>query len=67
VSPRYEDLNWNGLNFTTEQFQAVTSIDKAAWQTELGLHGELFQQLAHHLPQELLDTKASLEKRLAEL
>ena len=67
VSPHYDDLNWNGLNFTAEQFQSVTSIDKASWQTELGLHAELFQQLAHHLPQELLQTKAALEQRLAEL
>ena len=26
---------------------------------------ELFQQLKHHLPQELEDTKAAIEKRLA--
>ena len=66
VSPRYKDLNWNGLQFTEEQFHSVMSIDKAAWHTELALHGELFQQLAHHLPQELLDIKAQLEKRLAD-
>ncbi len=64
VSPRYEDLSWQGLNFTPAQFKQVTHIDKAAWQTELGLHAELFQQLAHHLPVELTQTKAALEKRL---
>jgi phosphoenolpyruvate carboxykinase (GTP) len=67
VSPRYEDLNWEGLDFSPAQFKQVTSFDKAAWQTELGLHGELFQQLAHHLPVELTETKAALEKRLNEL
>ena len=67
VSPRYEDITWNGLNFSAEQYEQVTSIDKAAWQTEVGLHAELFQQLNHHLPQQLLETKAALEKRLAEL
>jgi len=67
VSPRYEDLNWNGLHFTAEQFHSVMHIDKVSWHTELALHAELFQQLAHHLPQELLDTKAQLEKRLADL
>ncbi|MES2887925.1 MAG: phosphoenolpyruvate carboxykinase (GTP) [Pseudomonadota bacterium] len=65
VSPRYEDLNWKGLNFTTAQYQQVTSIDKAAWQTELDLHGELFTQLEYHLPVELTETKAKLEERLA--
>ncbi|WP_447771327.1 phosphoenolpyruvate carboxykinase (GTP) [Variovorax boronicumulans] len=65
VSPRYEDLNWTGLDFSAEQFATVTSIDKAAWQAELKLHSELFQQLAHHLPKELPETKAAIEQRLA--
>ncbi|RRH82547.1 phosphoenolpyruvate carboxykinase (GTP) [Variovorax beijingensis] len=65
VSPRYEDLNWTGLEFSAEQFATVTSIDKAAWEAELKLHAELFQQLAHHLPKELPETKAAIEQRLA--
>ncbi|MDM0007383.1 phosphoenolpyruvate carboxykinase (GTP) [Variovorax sp. J22G73] len=65
VSPRYEDLNWTGLNFSAEQFATVTSIDKAAWEAELKLHEELFKQLEHHLPKELPETKAAIEQRLA--
>ncbi|MFM9927564.1 phosphoenolpyruvate carboxykinase (GTP) [Variovorax sp. H27-G14] len=65
VSPRYEDLNWTGLDFSAEQFATVTSIDKAAWQAELKLHEELFKQLEHHLPKELPETKAAIEQRLA--
>jgi len=65
VSPRYEDMNWTGLDFSAEQFKTVTSIDKAAWQKELGLHAELFKQLEHHLPKELEETKAAIERRLA--
>lgn len=65
VSPRYQDLNWTGLDFSAEQFNTVTSIDKAAWLAELKLHAELFQQLAHHLPEELPATKAAIEQRLA--
>ena len=65
VSPRYEDLNWTGLDFSAEQFDTVTSIDKAAWLAELKLHAELFEQLAHHLPKELPETKAAIEQRLA--
>ena len=37
VSPRYADLNWNGLSFSAEQYQTVIGIDKAAWQQELKL------------------------------
>jgi len=65
VSPRYEDLNWTGLDFSAEQFATVTSIDKAAWEAELKLHSELFKQLEHHLPKELPQTKAAIEQRLA--
>jgi phosphoenolpyruvate carboxykinase (GTP) len=64
VTPRYENITWTGLNFTAAQFDQVTSIDKAAWKAELDLHGELFQQLAYHLPAELIETKAKIEARL---
>jgi phosphoenolpyruvate carboxykinase (GTP) len=64
VSPTYEEINWTGLNFTAEQFNTVTSIDKAAWVAELKLHEELFTQLAYHLPEEMTTTKAALAARL---
>ena len=50
---------------SAEQFNTVTSMDKAAWLKELELHTELFKQLEHHLPKELGETKAAIEKRLA--
>ena len=65
VTPSYEDLTWKGLSFTPAQFEEVTSISPSAWKTELGLHAELFQQLAHHLPVELIETKAKFEARLS--
>jgi phosphoenolpyruvate carboxykinase (GTP) len=65
VSPTYEELNWTGLDFSRDQFKTVISIDKAAWQKELQLHAELFRQLEYHLPRELSETKAQIEKRLA--
>ena len=65
VSPSYEDLDWTGLAFSQAQFRTVTSIDKAAWEKELQLHAELFQQLQYHLPAELRETKAKIEERLA--
>ncbi len=65
TTPRFDDINWDGINFTQEQFDTITSIDKAAWNEEIKLHTELFEKLAYHLPQELVETKAALEKRLA--
>ncbi|WP_265922598.1 phosphoenolpyruvate carboxykinase (GTP) [Cupriavidus nantongensis] len=64
TSPRYQDLNWNGVEFSPAQFEQVTSIDRDAWQKELALHDELFTQLKHHLPPALAQTRAALGKRL---
>jgi phosphoenolpyruvate carboxykinase (GTP) len=65
ISPSYQELNWEGLPFTPEQFRQVIDIDLPAWEKELELHHELFQQLEHRLPTELKATKAQIEKRLA--
>ena len=65
TTPTHGDINWTGLNFSTEQFNKVTSIDKAAWQEEMKLHDQLFEQLSYHLPKELVETKSALEARLA--
>ena len=65
ISPRYEDLHWEGLAFTRAQFDSVIGIEPAAWQQELVLHQELFTQLSHGLPPELPATKAKIEQRLA--
>jgi phosphoenolpyruvate carboxykinase (GTP) len=61
VSPRYDDLDWSGLNFTPAQFEQVISVDADAWRAELALHTELFETLAHGLPQVLKDARAALE------
>ena len=64
MTPRYGDIHWDGLPFTPEEFETITSIDKDAWREELKLHAELFEKLAYHLPQELKDNMAKLEQRL---
>jgi phosphoenolpyruvate carboxykinase (GTP) len=66
TSPRYEDLRWDGLTFSREQFSKVIGIDRAAWQEELALHAEWFKKLAYHLPAALPAVKAKIEERLAQ-
>ena len=51
--PRYEDLDWRGLDFSKEQFASVMSVDRDIWLKEIELHGELFTKLADRLPKEL--------------
>jgi phosphoenolpyruvate carboxykinase (GTP) len=64
MTPSYDDINWNGSDFSAEQFAQITSVDKHAWIDELKLHSELFDKLAYHLPAELTDAKAALESKL---
>jgi len=53
ISPRYEDLDWQGLDFGADRFQQVMASDSGAWRAELALHDELFERLAGQLPGEL--------------
>jgi len=64
TSPRYNDLRWDGLAFSREHFDSVIGVDREAWREELALHSALFEQLAHHLPEALLATKARIAARL---
>ena len=65
VTPAYGDLNWQGLDFSRAQYQQVAGVDAAAWRNEVDLHGELFKQLAYHMPAELTAMKMSIEQRLS--
>jgi phosphoenolpyruvate carboxykinase (GTP) len=65
MTPSYEDINWDGSDFTAEQFAQITSVDRHAWIEELKLHSELFDKLAYHLPADLTDAKTALESKLA--
>jgi len=65
TSPRYEDLNWNGIDFSRAQFDSVIGVDKAAWQQELTMHDELFTQLAYHLPAQLQTAKSRIAAALS--
>lgn len=64
ISPSYKDIRWVGLDFSEDQFAQVTSISQDDWAAELKLHDELFDKLKHHLPQQLLATKADWTQRL---
>ncbi len=64
VSPRYEDITWDGLQFDADQFGRITAIDPQAWRKELDLHAELFDKLKHALPQELSAIRQQLHSQV---
>lgn len=50
--PRYNDIDWTGLNFSEEQFNELMEIDAEAWKKEILSHEELFEKLYDKLPKE---------------
>lgn len=65
LSPRYEDLDWTGLEFSERLFERITSIDAQAWREEFALHDALFEQLAQGLPPSLRKIRLELEAKLS--
>ncbi|HVK07001.1 MAG TPA: phosphoenolpyruvate carboxykinase (GTP) [Armatimonadaceae bacterium] len=52
--PRYEDLDWRGLDFSEAQFNALMSVNREVWQEEVALHDDLFVRLYDRIPKEFL-------------
>ena len=65
TTPRYEDIDWSGLDFDRTRYDLVTDLDHASWKGELELHDALFEQLAYRLPDELPQVRRRIAERLA--
>jgi len=52
--PRYEDLDWTGLDFSPEKFYELMKVDREAWKKEVSSHESLFSRLYDKLPKEFL-------------
>jgi phosphoenolpyruvate carboxykinase (GTP) len=62
--PRYEDLEWEGLDFPKEKFEELQSFDRSAWRQEVLGHEELFLDLHDRLPPEMVYERELLICRL---
>jgi phosphoenolpyruvate carboxykinase (GTP) len=62
--PRYEDIEWNGLDFPKEKFDQLQAFDRAAWRAEVIGHEELFIEVHDHLPPEMIYERELLICRL---
>ncbi|MFH8248788.1 phosphoenolpyruvate carboxykinase (GTP) [Microbacterium sp. B2969] len=51
--PRYEDLTWDGLDFSEQDFFSCMAINRVDWTAELLDVEELFMKLYNRLPKEM--------------
>lgn len=62
--PKYEDLDWNGIDFPREKFNEVMEIDREMWKKEIASHDELFSKLYDRLPKEFTYIKELITSSL---
>jgi phosphoenolpyruvate carboxykinase (GTP) len=62
--PRYDDIDWSGLDFSREIFEKLMEVDRKAWREEVIAHEGLFIDLHDHLPPEMIYERELLICRL---
>ncbi len=63
-TPHYDDIEWQGLNFSKENFDELQAFDLNAWRQEVLGHEELFLDLHDRLPPEMVYERELLICRL---
>jgi len=64
--PRFEDLDWRGLEkLSPAQYAELERVDAAAWKEELASHDELFGKFGKRLPGALETRRGSMHEKLA--
>jgi phosphoenolpyruvate carboxykinase (GTP) len=62
--PHYEDIEWEGMDFSEEMFDKLQAFDRDAWKDEVVQHEELFIELHDRLPPETVYERELLICRL---
>jgi phosphoenolpyruvate carboxykinase (GTP) len=62
--PRYEDICWNGLNFSRERFNQLMSVNREAQGEDVKAHEEHFDKFYDRLPKEFGHERALLKYRV---
>jgi phosphoenolpyruvate carboxykinase (GTP) len=62
--PNYDDMEWKGLDFSSQDFDALQKFDRDEWHREVIGHEELFIGLHDHLPKEMVYERELLICRL---
>ncbi|MFN8370366.1 MAG: phosphoenolpyruvate carboxykinase (GTP) [Bacteriovoracaceae bacterium] len=67
IIPKYEEIDWRGLDFSKEKFKSVMSIDNEGWKKEIVSQEELLTQLKDRLPVEITLIKDLTKATLARI
>ena len=62
--PRYEDIEWHGLDFSKDKFDELQAFVRDDWRQEVLGHEELFLDLHDRLPPEMIYERELLICRL---
>ncbi len=62
--PRYDELNFEGLDFTEEQFAELMNVSQEEFRGELLSEADLYLDLYDHLPKELIFQRELLAGRM---
>jgi phosphoenolpyruvate carboxykinase (GTP) len=62
--PRYQDMDWQGLDFPHEKFEELQAFNRDTWRREVLDHEEIFIKLQDHLPKEMIFERELLICRL---
>jgi phosphoenolpyruvate carboxykinase (GTP) len=66
VIPRYDDLQWTGLEqLERARYEELARVDEPAWGEELKSHDELFAKLGSRVPQALEARRGTMHQKLA--
>ncbi len=62
--PRYEDIDWRGLNYNRDTFYDLMAVAKTEGAEEAHLHEELFDRFFDRIPKEFIYEREMLRSRL---
>ncbi len=62
--PKYEDIDWDGLEFSREQFNKLMEVNSELWKKEILSHEELFSKLYDKLPKEFIWMRELIQSSL---
>ena len=64
--PRFEDIDWTGVEFNEAEFNELNQVDTDAWKQELVLQKEWFEKMGEKLPIQLVKNRDLFETTLVD-